>query len=339
MKPTRITRWTATAAAGAVLAIVPLAAASAAPVTSVTAHTHVLNRPDGGHGGTWAYDTFTRTLTVTQNADQSSAPAGDTLYTATIADHGTFSTVGGALAPNQSTAGVKVTHNGTKGSINGTYTLAVTAPTADGLTGTVPTAENDNFGTPVVTTGDWPKQAFATATGVSVNGGAYSWVYKTGCETWTDSSTNGDGNLAADGNITGAHCTPPPEVHYAIQAVGRVHSLQSHKYLADVHGKLVQEDLSSAGWFAMVLNLSTNTTGLEVLTSHHGLSGEFVTIPDSGQATVGHHFVRTEKHGSYYTNADGNVLNNAAYSLANGNRQIGWAQVHSLNEQYTSPGQ
>lgn len=194
------------AAAGGAVAL--SGTAHAAP-TTVTAHTLVTNRPDGGHGGTWAYDDFTRTLTVTVAANQAGAPAGDTLYNATITDHGQFHAIIGVLAPNQVVPGVKITSS-VSGEMDGTYSLTVTAPSTDTLTGTVPASENDNFGAPAVTTTNWPVQAFASATGVSVSGGAYNWTYTSRCETWVDSSANGDGNLAGDGNITGKSCTPPP---------------------------------------------------------------------------------------------------------------------------------
>lgn len=184
--------------------------AHAAP-TTVTAHTYVTNRPDGGHGGTWAYDDFTRTLTVTVAAVQNPADTAAHLtdYTATITDDGQFHAIIGVLAPNQVVPGVKITRS-VSGEMDGTYALTVTAPSTDTLTGTVPASENDNFGAPAVTTTNWPVQAFASATGVTVNGGAYNWTYKAQCETWVDSSANGDGNLAGDGNITGKSCTPPP---------------------------------------------------------------------------------------------------------------------------------
>lgn len=197
------------AAGGAVLAS---GTAHAAPVT-LTASTQVSNRPDGGHGGTWAYDDFTRTLTVTVAADQSSAPAGDTLYNATITDDGQFNAIVGALAPNQVVPGVKITAS-VHGHMHGTYSITVTAPTADTLTGTVPATEDDNFSAPLVTTTNWPVQAFASPTGVSVAGGAYNWTYTRACEQWTDSSANGDGNLLGDGNITGKSCTPPVDKVY-----------------------------------------------------------------------------------------------------------------------------
>jgi hypothetical protein len=185
------------------------AAHAATPVaTTVTAVTNITNRPDTGHGtpAVWAYDKLQRTLTVTKAADQSTAPTGDTLYSATITDVGGFNTVGGAGTPSQAVAGLTILHNGVKGSVNGTYALSVTAPTADTLTGVVPATENDNFAAPAVTTTNWPKLAFASSTGVTVTGGAYEWDYATACEKWVDSSVNGDGNLAGDGNITGKIC-------------------------------------------------------------------------------------------------------------------------------------
>lgn len=185
--------------------------------TTVTATTHVTNRPDSGHGGIWAYDSFARTLTVTKAATQ---PADTTItaYTATITDKGGFTTVGGAGTPNQFVSGTKILHNGVKGEVNGSYALTVTAPSTDTLTGVVPATENDNFSTTgagFTSTTDWPKLAFASATGVVVTGGAYNWTYATACEKWVDSSANGDGNTANDGNITGKICfTPHPFVYH-----------------------------------------------------------------------------------------------------------------------------
>jgi hypothetical protein len=205
----RIALLAAPLAAAGAFAFGGVAHAAPAP-TTVTATTHVTNRPDGGHGGTWAYDNFQRTLTVTVAATQNPADttAGLVDYTATITDKGQFSAIVGADAPNQVVAGVKVTH-GVTGSLNGTYSLTVTAPVADTLTGVVPATENDNFAAPANTTDNWPKLAFATPVGVTVTGGAYSWKYATACETWVDSSVNGDGNLAGDGNITGRICAVP----------------------------------------------------------------------------------------------------------------------------------
>ena len=186
------------------------AAAHASP-SSVTAHTQVSNRPDGGNGGTWAYDTFTRTLTVKVAAVQNPADTAAHLtdYTATVTDYGQFNAIVGTLAPDQAVPGVKILSS-VKGPMHGSISYTVTAPSTDGLTGTVPATEDDNFGAPVTTTGNWPKLAFASPSGVTVTENSdWSWTYSDRCETWTDSAANGDGNLLADGNITGRSCTPP----------------------------------------------------------------------------------------------------------------------------------
>jgi hypothetical protein len=252
----KLNRRGITGIAAAALAVIgsgtAFAAVSANPVTTVTAVTHVSDRPDNGHGTppVWAYDTFDRTLTVTLASPQPATlptgiPAGDLAYTVTIADKGSFRTILGAGAPDQAAGGLKISHS-VKGSVNGTYALTAYAPAADALAGTVPAAEEDNFSAATngfVSTGDWAKQAFATQAGVTVSGGAYSWTYATGCETWTDTSSNGDGNFAADGNITGKICKPvPPPV-------------TGHPYF--LHGKWtartattaqVSWDTSATGW-------------------------------------------------------------------------------------------
>ncbi|HWG61097.1 MAG TPA: hypothetical protein VG253_05230 [Streptosporangiaceae bacterium] len=184
--------------------------------TMVTATTHVTNHPDSGGGGTWAYDDFGRTLTVTLDSPQptSGVPAGDLAYTATVTDKGMFNAIVGADTPNQVTAGVKIGHAVT-GSMNGGASYIVYAPVADTLTGTVETSQNDNFtaSTGDHTTGDWPAQAFATPADAVVTyadaGNGWSWKYATACESWTDAGTNGAGNLAGDGNITGKRCVVP----------------------------------------------------------------------------------------------------------------------------------
>lgn len=185
------------------------ASATPVPVTTVTGSTVVTNHQDSGNGGTWAYDDYTRTLTVTAVSPQpASVPAGDTAYNVTVSDTGKFHAIVGTATPNQAVAGTKISR-GVTGSLAGTYAFTVTAPTADTLTGVIPANENDNFGAPAVTTSAWPNLAFATAVGVTVTPGDWSWTYKTGCETWVDSSANGDGNVAADGNITGTVCPVP----------------------------------------------------------------------------------------------------------------------------------
>lgn len=207
---TAVTRLLA-AGAVALAGLTATAMAAHAAPTTVTAHTAISNRPDSGNGGTWAYDDFGRTLTVTLAAVQNPADTAKHLtdYTATVTDNGDFHAIIGTDTPNQVVPGLKIA-SGVSGEMHGSITYTITAPSTDTLTGTVPATENDNFGAPAVTTGNWPAQAFATSAGVTVTeGSTWSWTYSTRCETWVDSSANGDGNLAGDGNITGKSCTPP----------------------------------------------------------------------------------------------------------------------------------
>lgn len=205
-----------TAVAAGALAFAGAGAASAAPmpsVSSVSAVTHVLNRPDSGNGGTWAYDSFARTLTVTR--DPSHDGGGKLAYTATVTDKGTFSAVQGSGTPNQADAGEKVAH-AVKGTFSGGISYTVTASPGDHLTAVAAVTENDHFAAPSGedTTASWPEKAFASPAGVTVTeDSGWSWTYSTGCESWTDSSANGDGNLAGDGNITGRECRVPVLSH------------------------------------------------------------------------------------------------------------------------------
>jgi hypothetical protein len=205
------------AAAGSAVAVAGLAVFGAggsayAGPAAVTAVTHISNAPDSGNGGTWAYDDYTRTLTVSVDPSQAGASAGDTLYLASVTDHGEFHAISGADAPNQVVAGVKVSHAVT-GAFNGGATYVVSAPSSDTLTGSVVADLNDHFAAAAgdKTTTSWPVQAFGSASGVTLaytdSGNGWSWNYKTACESWTDAGTNGYGDLAGDGNITGKACT------------------------------------------------------------------------------------------------------------------------------------
>jgi hypothetical protein len=208
-------------------------AANASPVpTTVTAVTHVQNRADSGANGNWAYDDYARTLTVTDSNTacqgiESFSSETDNCYTATISDVGQFHAIVGAFTPNQSHLGLKV-ERGVSGSMNGGASYTLYAPKSDTLTGTVKAFENDHFGAPSsgdTTTSDWPAQTFSSPSGVTLAydnaGNDWSWTYKTGCESWTDSGVNGDGNLAADGNITGRLCAPRVKLITVGNYIGR----------------------------------------------------------------------------------------------------------------------
>lgn len=189
--------------------------AHAAP-SSVTAVTHIFGDPDSGNGGTWATDAFDRTVHVSVAADQTGLPSGDVRYTASVSDSGTFVTHAGADTPNQVIAGQKIAHD-VDGTFSGSADYVITAPSpADVLTdGNFPAdlnAGNTALSGPQ-STSLWPEQAFSHTAGVTVTLGNWSWTYATPAgESWTDSSTNGDGNVIADGNITGLRAKPaaPP---------------------------------------------------------------------------------------------------------------------------------
>lgn len=197
--------------------------AHATTPTTVTAYTQVNDRPDGGHGaGTyWANDSFVRALSLTADATAADCPGmpatGDTCYKGTITDTGNFTTIPNRGAPNQNdpaaASDLTIGFPAVTGTLSGTYAFTVYASAAPSAS-TVPASEDDKGTTPLVTTGNWAYQAFPAGTAAGFNGGAYSWSYKTACEAWTDSSTNGDGNQTGDGNITGKVCpvvtTPAP---------------------------------------------------------------------------------------------------------------------------------
>lgn len=218
-------------------------AASAAPVPSAHATTHVLNRPDGGNGGTWAFDTFNRSMTVTVANSQAGTGGGNTRYRVDITDKGGFTTVLGAGTPNQFIPGTHVLHK-VSGSMAGGITYTVVAPTTDALTGVVPSTENDAFGPAHVTTGNWAKQAFSNPALVTTEsaGTVYGWKYSTGCENWADTSANGDGNTANDGNITGSLCThsAPP--------------VSARPYVYAGHDVLVGTTRATVGWSESAAN-------------------------------------------------------------------------------------
>src|SRR5580698_9037183 len=72
-----------------------------------TASTQLTDRPDSGNGSPdpyWADDTLTRDLTITLTGHTGSGANEIYDYSATLADAGTFTTIKGALTPNQDAA-------------------------------------------------------------------------------------------------------------------------------------------------------------------------------------------------------------------------------------------
>ena len=223
--------FTILAAAAAVTA--SAGTASATPhQPSVHASTQVTDRPDGGNGGVWADDTFRRDITITLTG----GGPGAYTYTATLKDRGSFTTIKGTPTPNQGApyAGDLIKSK-VKGTLRGTADFSFTASSLpnSGPNADVATKEKDHGNAPTPgspqTTSLWYEQAFPAGTTFSGPGiGDWAWTYKATVVTvrhhrvcltrgwcwrvpvrhvdhqkWVDSSSNGDGNLPADGNIRG----------------------------------------------------------------------------------------------------------------------------------------
>ena len=202
--------------------------AVAAPPPPVHAVTHVTNRPDGGNGGTWAYDDLTRTITIRLTG----GGPGAYTFTAGLTDKGSFTTIKGAETPNQggSYAGDTIRSKVT-GTVRGYAEFSFTAsnlPTPGPNAG-VPATENDHRSTPADSTSTWYELAFPSGTHFGGAGiGDWSWTYKATVTTrtsrrvcltrgwcwgvpvvhvshqqWVDAFNNSDGNAPSDGNITG----------------------------------------------------------------------------------------------------------------------------------------
>jgi hypothetical protein len=209
-------RFITAGVAGAALALGLSAAASASQQRpGTTAVTQVSQRLDSGGNGNWATDTFTRTLKVTGGGVVSSSHCGGNspcqAWSAQLLDganggsQGSFTTIRGAFTPNQGApfTGDHIRHQ-TFGSFSGTggfsvfYTASLASPSAL----RVPTAVSGNaIGSPVWPTLEWPTGTVF----YSLNEDSFAYQYRTTVshQTWTDSGTNGDGQLPFDGNITG----------------------------------------------------------------------------------------------------------------------------------------
>lgn len=185
------------------------AGASYAPVTAV-AVTSVTNDPDSGNHGTWATDTFTRSMTVTRHGAVAVSDCGGTAtngiaacwyYTAAMTDSGSFLTVAGANSPQAGTV-ISGTLAGTmSGGSNYEFYAASGAPSA----ATVPASFDASGGSG---SGTWPERFFPAGTafgGMNEINWVYTYTAPTTCERWADAFDNGDGSLPADGDITGVN--------------------------------------------------------------------------------------------------------------------------------------
>lgn len=147
-----------------------------------------ITKTDSGHGtpAEWADLVLHRTTRVC--GDEQSG------YTVTLTDVGRLWTRPGAGAPNGT--GGQIRHR-VRGTVHGTYSLTVTGAKLA-----------RRHGDTSLSSTDYVKSLFGA--GAQVTGGDYTWTYTTVCgETWVD-KTDGDGQGAAAGNITGKRCGRKP---------------------------------------------------------------------------------------------------------------------------------
>jgi hypothetical protein len=197
----------AAASAAAVTPAVTTAAVTTAGPTglSATVHSTLVNRPDGGGAGdTWALDNTYRAMTLTMVGQD----GGEYEYVATIHDIGTFTTVKGALAPNQGGNYAGTVEQASKTGVMSGYAdfsfEASSLPSLGAANLGVPTTVQPGQGD----TSAWYQQAFPSGTTFSGPGiGNWGWEYHMGSQHWADTYANNDGQAtaataSADGNIT-----------------------------------------------------------------------------------------------------------------------------------------
>ena len=229
----RIMTLTALAASAALLAGAGAASASPPAHQVTSAVTFVADRPDSGNGTPdpyWADDTLTRTITITRTG----GTPGAYTFTAVLKDTGTFTTIKGAKAPDQggSYAG-DVIKSKVTGTVTGDadFTFTASSLPGSGFNAGVPLTENDHGQVPSDSTSKWFELAFPSGTtfeGADTAIGPWGWTYNATVVTvtsqqvclapgfcwpvpvvhvshqrWIDSSSNTDGDVPADGNITG----------------------------------------------------------------------------------------------------------------------------------------
>jgi hypothetical protein len=175
------------------------------------------NRADvGASSNPWAYDNFTRTLTIRLTGSSGTGASTVYYYSASYKDKGTFKTVDGALTPNHSGPYANETENGSvTGTLTGGEQYSFTATSLPNMK-LVPASPAPGTGS----TDAWYKLAFPAGTTFGGAGlGNWAWHY-TGPvvvtldssgkhviavvhERWADTASNNGGQLAQDGNING----------------------------------------------------------------------------------------------------------------------------------------
>lgn len=229
-------------AAAASAHILPPLPSGPPSLLTVHAQTYLTDRPDSGNGTPdpyWADDTFGRVLTITETGSTGTGPAITYDFTATVKDDGSFTTIKGAQTPNQGPgyAGDLIKSRVT-GTLDGYADFAFTASSLPASKPNLGVAvfEADHGLVPADSTSTWYELAFPAGTTFGGAGiGDWSWQYgasvrtvtfrtawvlvrehhrwlwvkesvpviRTAHQQWTDASSNGYGDLAGDGNISG----------------------------------------------------------------------------------------------------------------------------------------
>jgi len=145
-----------------------------------------------------------RTLIITKTG----GTTGDWTFKATLTDDGAFTSIKGAQVPNQA---APYTGGTIRSAVTGLMTgYADFTFTASKLPSSslVPRFENDHGNVPADDTSTWYELAFPAHTTFGGTGiGNWGWTYfaftPRGLEYWADTASNGYGDLAGDGQITG----------------------------------------------------------------------------------------------------------------------------------------
>jgi Putative Ig domain len=248
-------------------------ASGAVAGTTVTAVTTITGRDVSGNNGNWALAGMNRTVSATLIGLHSGPECGTLSpcyqYTGLVIDNmrarATFQTDAGAFTPNQSTPGTTI-----RGTVNGTFT----GGSQGGFTFYADSNALSTARVPVSVTGDapagtgrptsppsdgslWITLLFPPGThfaGSTANAGCtaglgsatcdpllpgWSWSYTDPvfCGHWTDAYNNGDGNLAADGNITGvSNCA------VSVQNPGAQATQAGHPARLQIHASTTSTD-------------------------------------------------------------------------------------------------
>jgi hypothetical protein len=177
------------------------------PIFPATAVTQVTDFAVPGNGGIWAEDSVIRTVTVTF---EGLVPKSNCFnhfpcfsYTASLTDGGSFVSYPNARTPNQHFFGDRI-RGIVQGSVSGTGTFGTFYATSVPNSHLVPRQSHSGL----IAAATWPKLFFPHGTffhDLFINPWSIAYTGWTFCgsQTWTDSSSNGFGNLFGDGNING----------------------------------------------------------------------------------------------------------------------------------------